>query len=119
MTATQSIEPIDASVLQARAIAMRADGWRLMQICCTGAGPDFELLYSFASKLELRGLRVTLAREGARLPSITGSYLCAFLYENEIHDLFGVAFDGLAIDFSGNLLKTRLKKPFATSATPA
>ncbi len=117
MTAKQSIEAIDPSALPGRATAMRADGWRLMQICCTTVGPDFEILYSFANQLALQNLRAIVPREGARLPSITGSYLCAFLYENEIHDLFGVVFDGLAIDFGGNLLKTRMKYPFAANAT--
>ena len=77
-----------------------------------GQGTDFELLYSFAKGYDFRNLRVTLPRQGATLPSITEAYLCAFLYENEIHDLFGVKFPGLAIDFKGNFLKTRLKNPF-------
>lgn len=119
MTMAQSIEPVGPSEMPARATAMRASGWRLMQICATAVGPDFEILYSFAKGRDLQNFRATVPREGARLPSITGPYLCAFLYENEIHDLFGVAFDGLAIDFGGSLLKTRVKNPFAANATPA
>lgn len=118
MTEPQSIVPIDPPALPARASAMRAEGWRLMQVCCTTAGPDFELLYSFAKDSDLCGIRAIVPREGARVPSITGAYLCAFLYENEIHDLFGVKFDGLAIDFQGNFLKARMKNPFAARPLP-
>lgn len=119
MTDAQPIEAIDASALPARASALKADGWRLMQICCTVAGSDFELLYSFAKEYDFRSLRATLPRTDASVPSITGPYLCAFLYENEIHDLFGVKFPGLAIDFQGNFLKTRQINPFATQPLPS
>ena len=119
MIEAQSIEPVDPSSLPARATGMRGNGWRLMQICCTAAGPNFEILYSFAKERALQGLRATVPREGAALPSISAAYLCAFLYENEIHDLFGITFDGLAIDFGGNLLKTRVKNPFAAATTQA
>lgn len=115
---TQPTEPVTPPDLAARAAAFHADGWRLMQICCTVAGTDFELLYSFARESALQNLRVTLPREGASLPSITPIYLCAFLYENEIHDLFGVSFPGLLIDFQGHFLRTRQKTPFAPAPPP-
>lgn len=30
------------------------------------------------------------------MPSITGNFLAAFVFENEIHDLFGVTIEGIA-----------------------
>jgi ech hydrogenase subunit D len=40
------------------------------------------------------------------------------LYENEIHDLFGVPVDGLTIDFKGNFYKTAVKYPFGSPKMP-
>jgi ech hydrogenase subunit D len=52
------------------------------------------------------------------LPSISSIYLCAILYENEIHDLFGVQVAGIAIDFKGKFYKTAIKFPFASVKLP-
>jgi hypothetical protein len=37
---------------------------------------------------------------------MSGIYLCALLIENEYQDLFGLTFEGLAIDFKGHLYLT-------------
>ncbi len=61
-----------------------------------------ELIYHFDRDLEMRHLRLSV-QKGVRVPSITPVYLAAFLAENEVQDLFGVAFSGLAVDFKGTL----------------
>jgi ech hydrogenase subunit D len=99
-------------------------GWRLVQIGVTAIGGMFEVNYSFDRDLRFRNLRLQLPSAGARLPSVSGVYWCAFLYENEIHDLFGLAFEGLALDFKGHLYQTATPFPFAVRpetppATPA
>jgi ech hydrogenase subunit D len=63
-------------------------------------------------------LRLSLPGEMPHLPSISSIYLCAILYENEIHDLFGVQVAGMAIDFKGKFYKTAIKYPFATAKLP-
>jgi ech hydrogenase subunit D len=40
-------------------------------------------------------------------------YPNAFLYENEIHDLFGVAIKNINIDYRGTLYRTAIKVPFS------
>jgi ech hydrogenase subunit D len=40
-------------------------------------------------------------------------YQNAFLYENEIHDLFGVAVTNISIDYHGTLYRTSIKAPFS------
>jgi ech hydrogenase subunit D len=112
MTEPQPIDALAGAELPARAATFRDAAWRLMQICCTVVGGDFELLYSFARGNELQSFRVVVPRPGATLPSITDAFLCAFTYENEIHDLFGITFAGLKLDFGGNFLKARFKSPF-------
>jgi len=47
----------------------------------------------------------------AEVPSITDLYLEAFVCENEIHDLFGITFKGLAIDFLGNFYRVSTDVP--------
>jgi ech hydrogenase subunit D len=46
------------------------------------------------------------------IPSITKIYPCAFLYENEMHDLFGIRIKDINIDYKGTLYKLARPKPF-------
>ena len=46
-------------------------------------------------------------------------YWPAFLYENEIRELFGVQVDGINVDLQGQLYKTAEKIPFSPSAIRA
>ncbi len=77
---------------------------RFVTMSCVDLGQEgLDVLYHFAKGLRLNHLRLTVAR-GETAPSITGSYFCAFLVENEIRDQFGLVFDGLNIDYGGTLL---------------
>jgi ech hydrogenase subunit D len=61
----------------------------------------------------LKHLRLTVPKD-APVPSISPVYFAAFLVENEIQDLFGIRFQGLAIDYDRTLyLEAEVKKtPF-------
>ena len=67
-----------------------AEGYRLVQIGCSTLPAAYELNYSFDKDYRFKNLRITAA-PGEEVPSISVIYPNAFLYENEIHDLFGVA----------------------------
>ena len=110
--------PVAADRLVAEVQALRTENWRLVQIGVTAIGDTFEVNYSFDRELHFRNLRLQVAAAGARLPSVSGVFFCAFLYENEIHDLFGIQFDGLALDFKGNLYHTATPFPFAGNPAP-
>ena len=110
--------PVAADRLVAEVQTLRTEDWRLVQIGVTAIGDTFELNYSFDRELHFRNLRLQVAAAGARLPSVSGVYFCAFLYENEIHDLFGIQFDGLVLDFKGALYHTAAPFPFASSPAP-
>jgi ech hydrogenase subunit D len=73
------------------------DGFRLVQIGATTAD-GFELNYSFDKE--------------AVIKSVSGIYWNAFLYENEISDLFGIKIEGIAVDYGGNFYRTSVKSPF-------
>lgn len=82
---------------------MKAEGYRFVTMTCNSLGPDeLDVLYHFDRNFELSHLRVVIARDG-HLPSISGVFRAAFLVENEIQDLFGLRFAGLALDYHQTL----------------
>ena len=44
-------------------------------------------------------------------------YFGAFVYENEIHDLYGFTVTGINIDFKGTFYRTTIKHPFSVTIT--
>ena len=70
-----------------------------------------------SQKLKFKGyhlmqqLKITLP-EDQEISSITSIYPCAFIYENEMHDLFGVQIKMINIDFEGKLYRTAIETPF-------
>ncbi len=109
------IHEIEATALLERVGTYQREDWRLVQICATTLD-RFEMSYSFALGDKFEHLRFKIPLENPSLPSITGLYFGAFAYENEIHDLFGVHFEGLKLDYCGSFFKLQVNKPFATSA---
>lgn len=87
-------------------------GSRLVQICCTRL-EHFELLYSFSRPDAFEHLRLRIPDASVKVPSISPIYSASFAYENEIHDLFGLSFIGLNIDYQGNFFKTSVFAPMA------
>ena len=108
----QSIEPIEASRLLNEVDAFRGAGWRLVQILAVGDAAGVELSYSFGLALAMRSLRLRVAA-GSAIPSVTALYPAAFLYENEIRDLFGVNIERIAGDWQGKVYDVAGDKPFS------
>lgn len=104
--------------LLVKAREFQAKGYRLAQICCSRLPEKLEIQYSFDLDYEFTSLRLTLQDTSAPVPSISGIYFPAFLYENEIHDLYGVKIEGMAIDFKGNFYQKTMVSPF-NPPTPA
>ena len=50
--------------------------------------------------------------EDQEISSITSIFPCAFIYENEMHDLFGIQIKMINIDFEGKLYRTAIEAPF-------
>lgn len=95
-----TIESVAVEALLPRADALRASGWRIVQILAVSLAEGVELSYAFGLAHELRVLRIVVPA-GATVPSITPIYAGAFLYENEIRDLFGVAIERISVDWLG------------------
>jgi ech hydrogenase subunit D len=110
----QVMEEIGLPTLLERVQRMQTEGWRLAQACCTRLVADQEVNYSFDRDGRLHTLRVRLPMNDPRLPSISRFYWSAFLYENEMHDLFGITIDGMAIDYKGRFYTTMIPTPYVT-----
>jgi ech hydrogenase subunit D len=127
MSDTQVIEEIPVETLLGRVQKMRTEGWRLVHAACTRLVADQEVNYCFdrdgqsldspdsASLHGMHTLRVRVPMQEPELPSISAFYWSAFLYENEMHDLFGISVKGMAVDFQGHLYTTMVPTPYVTS----
>lgn len=92
--------------------AQRLDeGWRYVQILAVNKDDGVDLVYSYMKDGLLDNAVVSDVPRDAHIPSISDVFLEAFVCENEIHDLFGVAFDGIAIDFLGNFYRVSTEYP--------
>jgi len=93
---------------------LKTDGYRLVQIGCTDIGGAYEINYSFDKGYQFKNLRLTVGPD-EEVTSISGIYWGAFVYENEVHDLFGIPVTGINIDFKGTFIRTATKYPFSVT----
>ncbi|HET7839463.1 MAG TPA: NADH-quinone oxidoreductase subunit C, partial [Rectinemataceae bacterium] len=91
---------------------LKAEGWRLIQILAVSSAEANELSYSFGLGMQFKVLRFKVASDQT-VPSITPVYLAAYLYENEIRDLFGVKIERIAVDWLGKVYDVKGDKPFS------
>lgn len=104
----QNFVTLEVSELLSKVKELKSENYRLGQICGTPADGKIEIMYSFDKDLAGLNLKLTVENETS-VPSITETYWPAFIYENEIHDLFGVTFTDSKLDYNGNFF--RLAKP--------
>lgn len=114
MMEQQTILPISVGDVVTTAEKAKKDGNRLVQIGCTKIEDNFEILYVFDKEYKLTNYRITV-KQNDEIPSISGVYFGAFVYENEIHDLYGIHVTGINIDFKGTFYKTAIKHPFSVT----
>ncbi|MFH1791908.1 MAG: NADH-quinone oxidoreductase subunit C [Candidatus Omnitrophota bacterium] len=106
---------VEKNALTGKCEELKDSGFRLIQIGCAKLD-TFEMTYSFEKGPELVSLRLCLPPEAAEMPSISGIFEQAFLYENEIHDLYGVKITGMIIDYKNKFYRTKVRWPFSASA---
>ncbi len=111
----QTTIQIDVGKLIGRVEQFKSGGYRLVQINATKVGDLYEINYSFDKDFRFENIRITIPVE-MEVPSISGMYWGAFVYENEMHDLFGIQVKGINIDYKGNLIKTTIRYPFGAGA---
>ena len=108
----QNIVEIDKIDLLNKTIDMKNEGHRLVQVCAVAEPGGSVLLYSFIKDNSLATLKFFSGSDEA-VESISCLYSYAFLYENEIKELFGVNIINMNLDFNGNFYETSIKRPFA------
>lgn len=89
----------------------KVDDWRLAQMCSAFVDGKYELTYSFAKHYELVNYRIIVDKEQS-VPSITTVYPAAFLYENEMKELFGVKMEYIELDYHNRLYRIDEETPF-------
>lgn len=92
--------------------ARRAEeGWRYVQILAVNTEEGIDLVYSYMKDGLLENDTVAAVGADDAVPTITDLFLEAFVCENEIHDLYGVAIENIAIDFGGMFYQLAEKVP--------
>jgi ech hydrogenase subunit D len=115
MAETQTILTVTVDQLTEKVKMYFEQGYRLVQIGATRT-EGFEINYSFDKAYEFINLKLTIASAETEIPSVSGIYWSAFLYENEIHDLFGIRFGSMAVDYHGAFYKIAVKTPFGENS---
>jgi hypothetical protein len=78
----------------------------------------FEIAWGFVKDGDLETIREQIVA-GDVVPSISEFFGAAFLYENEIRELFGINVTGIGVDLRGQLYKTATRVPFSHAAVKA
>lgn len=107
----QEIREISHHELVQNCLQLKSRNVRLVQICATRIEGGFELSYSFADGYSMLTLRAQITEED-ELSSISTVFPPAFLYENEMKDLFGIKIRLITVDYNGNLYRIEKKAPF-------
>ncbi len=107
----QGFAPLSIERIHDFAAERKRDGWRYVQTLAVNTDKGVDLVYSFMKDGVLDNKVVRDVPRDAVIPSITDLYLEAFVFENEIHDLFGVHISDIAIDFGGNFYQLAVKGP--------
>ncbi|MDR0854192.1 MAG: NADH-quinone oxidoreductase subunit C [Clostridiales Family XIII bacterium] len=103
---------IGADELLDAAQDFKGKGYRLGQSCATKIPDGIEVLYSFERDNVIKNLKVTIDDKAPELRSVSAVYGYAFMYENEMHDLFGIKFKDLSLDYGGKFFKIAMETPW-------
>ena len=117
-TTCQTFEAVDSTSVVDRARAMRDGGWRFSQLCGTVIDGGVEVMYTFERDIEMVNL-LAECRNGSAISSITEVFPAAFVFENELQDLFGLTVEGISIDYGGSMYRLAVPSPMNPDAAAA
>lgn len=86
-------------------------GARLCQICSVRTKEGFDLLYSFVKDYSFTNYKISIS-EDTEIESISDIFPNAFLYENEIRELFGINIKYISLDYKNTLYDIAVETPF-------
>jgi len=107
----QIMVSVTASELLEKVADFKGEGYRMGQICATKVADGIEIIYSFDKDHVLTNLKLKIG-EDEEVMSVTGMYLPAFIYENEMQDLFGIKFKHMELNYGGKFFKVSEPTPW-------
>ncbi len=112
MYTTEFVE-IPLGELLCRVQTLKHEGLRFVQMCAETTEAGIDLLYTFYDETCDNALNLCVygIDHTSEVPSIQGLYFAAFSYENETHDLYGVKFINMQLDFGGNFFNVATDEP--------
>lgn len=118
MYTTEFID-IPLGELLTRVQTLKHQGMRFIQMCAETTAAGIDLIYTFYDETCDNALNLCVygIDKTSEVPSIQGLYFAAFSYENETHDLYGVRFINMKLDFGGNFFNVACEEPM-TVITP-
>lgn len=102
---------IDLKDLHKKAQAKHESAWRYVQTLAVKTDKGVDLVYSFMKDGKMDNLKVQAVTEKDQVDSISDIFIEAFVWENEIHDLWNVSFKNIAIDFEGSFYNVAVDAP--------
>lgn len=98
------IRQISTGEFLMRVMEMSKQNYRLMQAHAVSIENGYELSYTFGKDYDWLTYRLVID-EAEEIPSITTIYESAFLYENEMAELFGVKIKMISVDYRDKLYR--------------
>lgn len=108
------ISVIEPGEILDRAKEKKSGGWRLMELHANRPYKDnkLELVYSYCHDTGHQiELLTTYIEPDQAVESVSHVFPCAFVFENEMHDLFGVQVNNLLLDYQGQFYRVLEGKP--------
>lgn len=102
---------IDLKDLTKEASTRHEHGWRYVQTLAVKVDNGTDLIYSFMKDGKLDNVKIEAVTDKDTVPSISNEFIEAFVWENEIHDLWNVKFSDIAIDFAGTFYNVAVDSP--------
>lgn len=99
-----------------RVMDMRAGGFRFIQAHAVSIPGGFELSYTFGKDYDWATLRLVVD-EKDEVPTVTNIYPTAFIYENEMKELFGVDIRLIEPDYKNKLYRIEVETPMKKEVT--
>lgn len=115
----QNFNDIKLDDLIKEAQGKKDDAWRFVQILALKSEKGTDLIYSFMKDGILENLKIKDIQNEDIVPSITEFFIEAFVFENEIHDLFNVTIKDIAIDFKGKFYNVAIDAPMSVVSPEA
>ena len=111
MRENYQLNVISPDQITVKAHSLKKKGARLSQICSVRTKDGFDLLYSYVLDSEFINYKISIT-EDAEIESITAIFPNAFLYENEMSELFGINIKYISLDYKNKLYDIAVETPF-------